>query len=130
MPFLTELRFADPTEGAAVNVETGGIKLTELASCGGCAAKYSAARLEELLQGFVPVEAENLLVGLAPADAQERRADRTPIPGIRPGKAYGGEAIPGRIGTGGWVAAAFAQPREADALPGHRAASASRRRGD
>jgi selenide,water dikinase len=44
------------------------IKLTDLASCGGCAAKYSAARLEELLQGFVPVEAENLLVGLAPAD--------------------------------------------------------------
>jgi selenide,water dikinase len=35
---------------------------------GGCAAKYSAARLEELLKGFVPVEAENLLVGLAPAD--------------------------------------------------------------
>ncbi len=44
------------------------IKLTDLASCGGCAAKYSAARLEQLLAGFVPVEAENLLVGLAPAD--------------------------------------------------------------
>ena len=44
------------------------IRLTELASCGGCAAKYSAARLEELLQGFVPVTSENLLVGLAPAD--------------------------------------------------------------
>ncbi|MDQ3778410.1 MAG: selenide, water dikinase SelD [Actinomycetota bacterium] len=44
------------------------IRLTELASCGGCAAKYSAARLDELLRGFVPVEAENLLVGLAPAD--------------------------------------------------------------
>jgi selenide,water dikinase len=42
--------------------------LTELASCGGCAAKYSAARLEELLKGFVPVESEDLLVGLAPAD--------------------------------------------------------------
>ena len=47
---------------------TGHIKLTDLASCGGCAAKYSAARLEQLLAGFVPVEAENLLVGLAPAD--------------------------------------------------------------
>jgi selenide,water dikinase len=47
---------------------TGQIKLTDLAACGGCAAKYSAARLEELLAGFVPVEAENLLVGLAPAD--------------------------------------------------------------
>jgi selenide, water dikinase len=44
------------------------VKLTDLASCGGCAAKYSAARLEQLLQGFVPVDAENLLVGLAPAD--------------------------------------------------------------
>src|ERR671920_340668 len=47
---------------------TESIKLTDLASCGGCAAKYSAARLEELLQGFVPVASENLLVGLAPAD--------------------------------------------------------------
>src|SRR5918994_4525017 len=44
------------------------VKLTDLASCGGCAAKYSAARLEELLAGFVPAEAENLLVGLAPSD--------------------------------------------------------------
>ena len=35
---------------------------------GGCAAKYPAARLEELLAGFVPVESENLLVGLSPAD--------------------------------------------------------------
>jgi selenide,water dikinase len=42
--------------------------LTGLTVGGGCAAKYSAARLEELLKGFVPVEAENLLVGLAPAD--------------------------------------------------------------
>src|SRR5438874_8182933 len=51
-----------------MDTATGQIKLTDLASCGGCAAKYSAARLEELLAGFVPVEAENLLVGLAPAD--------------------------------------------------------------
>jgi selenide, water dikinase len=49
-----------------VNVDT--VKLTDLASCGGCAAKYSAARLEQLLAGFVPAEAEDLLVGLAPAD--------------------------------------------------------------
>src|SRR3954462_1513616 len=42
--------------------------LTGLTVGGGCAAKYSAARLEELLRGFVPVDAENLLVGLAPAD--------------------------------------------------------------
>lgn len=44
------------------------MKLTELATAGGCAAKYSAARLEELLRGFVPAESENLLVGLDPAD--------------------------------------------------------------
>ena len=45
-----------------------GTSLTSLATSGGCAAKYPAARLEELLRGFVPAEAENLLVGLAPAD--------------------------------------------------------------
>ncbi|HEX7525834.1 MAG TPA: selenide, water dikinase SelD, partial [Gaiellaceae bacterium] len=45
-----------------------GQTLTGLTVGGGCAAKYSAARLEELLKGFVPVEAENLLVGLSPAD--------------------------------------------------------------
>ena len=49
-------------------LETAHVKLTDLASCGGCAAKYSAARLEELLRGFVPVDSEDLLVGLAPAD--------------------------------------------------------------
>ena len=42
--------------------------LTSLAPSGGCAAKYPAARLEELLRGFVPAEADNLLVGLAPSD--------------------------------------------------------------
>jgi selenide,water dikinase len=41
---------------------------TSLPVGGGCAAKYSAARLQKLLEGFVPVEAENLLVGLSPAD--------------------------------------------------------------
>jgi selenide, water dikinase len=51
-----------------VEIDATNVKLTDLASCGGCAAKYSAARLEQLLAGFVPVEAENLLVGLAPAD--------------------------------------------------------------
>src|SRR4051794_5781298 len=44
------------------------VKLTELVTSGGCAAKYPAARLQELLAGFVPVEAEDLLVGLSPAD--------------------------------------------------------------
>ncbi len=51
-----------------MSTDTGRVRLTELAACGGCAAKYSAARLEQLLKGFIPVEAENLLVGLAPAD--------------------------------------------------------------
>src|SRR6188474_800297 len=61
---------AKPISGgtAAVNVNVDTVKLTDLASCGGCAAKYSAARLEQLLAGFVPAEAQNLLVGLAPAD--------------------------------------------------------------
>src|SRR6266480_3471422 len=57
-----------PLGGLLLDIETGRVKLTDLASCGGCAAKYSAARLEQLLAGFVPAEAENLLVGLAPAD--------------------------------------------------------------
>jgi selenide, water dikinase len=43
-------------------------RLTGLPVGGGCAAKYPAARLEELLRGFVPAESENLLVGLSPAD--------------------------------------------------------------
>jgi selenide,water dikinase len=42
--------------------------LTDLAVAGGCAAKYPARLLEELLGGLVPAESENLLVGLAPAD--------------------------------------------------------------
>ena len=47
---------------------TSDVKLSELVTAGGCAAKYAAGRLEELLAGFVPPEAENLLVGLSPAD--------------------------------------------------------------
>jgi selenide,water dikinase len=47
-------------------VET--IELTALARAGGCAAKYSAARLETLLAGLVPAHSEDLLVGLDPAD--------------------------------------------------------------
>ena len=44
------------------------MELTALARAGGCAAKYSAARLETLLAGLVPADAEDLLVGLDPAD--------------------------------------------------------------
>jgi selenide,water dikinase len=44
------------------------IRLTELTSCGGCAAKYSAGLLLELV-GRLPLDSDpNLLVGLAPAD--------------------------------------------------------------
>src|SRR5213082_425761 len=51
-----------------MELDASKVRLTDLAVSGGCAAKYSAARLEELLKGFVPVEAENLLIGLSPAD--------------------------------------------------------------
>jgi selenide,water dikinase len=44
------------------------VPLTSLARAGGCAAKYAAGRLETLLAGLVPAEAEDLLVGLDPAD--------------------------------------------------------------
>ena len=55
--------------------------LTSLAKAGGCAAKYSAARLEELLAGIVPADDTDLLVGLDPADdaAVYRLDDRTAI---------------------------------------------------
>ena len=43
-------------------------RLSGLEAGGGCAAKYSAARLQELLAGFAPAASENLLVGLSPAD--------------------------------------------------------------
>jgi selenide,water dikinase len=44
------------------------VRLTELVSCGGCAAKYSAALLQELVGRVAPVDDPDLLVGLAPAD--------------------------------------------------------------
>jgi selenide,water dikinase len=43
-------------------------RIRPLEAGGGCAAKYSAARLEELLRGFAPAASEDLLVGLAPSD--------------------------------------------------------------
>jgi selenide, water dikinase len=46
----------------------GDVRLTELVSCGGCAAKYSAALLEELVVGLPLEDDPNLIVGLAPAD--------------------------------------------------------------
>jgi selenide,water dikinase len=47
-------------------VET--VPLTSLARAGGCAAKYAADRLETLLAGLSHAHAEDLLVGLDPAD--------------------------------------------------------------
>jgi selenide,water dikinase len=44
------------------------VRLTSLAVAGGCAAKYAAGLLEELLGGIAPAESDNLLVGLDPAD--------------------------------------------------------------
>jgi selenide,water dikinase len=44
------------------------VSLTSLARAGGCAAKYAAGRLETVLAGLVPADAEDLLVGLDPAD--------------------------------------------------------------
>jgi len=44
------------------------VELTSLARAGGCAAKYSAARLEELVGGLVTADVADLLVGLDPAD--------------------------------------------------------------
>src|SRR5918992_369989 len=48
--------------------EAVAVRLTELTTSGGCAAKYAPARLERVLGGFVPAEAAALLVGLSPAD--------------------------------------------------------------
>src|SRR5690349_23686987 len=48
-PYTTLFRSVDRVEASA---------LTGLTVGGGCAAKYSAARLEELLRGFVPAEAD------------------------------------------------------------------------
>src|SRR4026207_1266542 len=58
----------NPFSGGATAVNVDTVKLTDLASCGGCAAKYSAARLEQLLAGFVPAKAGWFRGGLAPAD--------------------------------------------------------------
>jgi selenide, water dikinase len=44
------------------------VALTSLARAGGCAAKYAAGQLDRLLAGIVPADAEDLLVGLDPAD--------------------------------------------------------------
>lgn len=47
---------------------TSSIRLTEWTSCGGCAAKWGASLLTDLLTGFPSVLDPALLVGLAPFD--------------------------------------------------------------
>ena len=54
--------------GCAYSAAVQTVPLTSLAKAGGCAAKYAAAQLETLLGGLVPAEAEDLIVGLDPAD--------------------------------------------------------------
>lgn len=48
--------------------ETSEIRLTELVSCGGCAAKYPAALLQDLVGRLAPSVDPDLLVGLSPSD--------------------------------------------------------------
>lgn len=48
--------------------ERSGSRLTEWTSCGGCAAKWSAATLRELIDGLPVFADSSLLVGLAPFD--------------------------------------------------------------
>jgi selenide,water dikinase len=52
--------------GMAATEDT--VRLTELVSCGGCAAKYSAALLQELVKNIAPLTDPDLLIGLAPSD--------------------------------------------------------------
>src|SRR4026207_1603391 len=58
----------NPFSGGATAVNVDTVKLTDLASCGGCAAKYSAARLEKLLPGFGPGQAQDPHGGRAPGE--------------------------------------------------------------
>jgi selenide, water dikinase len=53
---------------AVTATEDPPVRLTELASCGGCAAKYSAALLQELVGRLAPAAVPDLLVGLEPPD--------------------------------------------------------------
>ena len=65
-----------------MDTETDRVKLTDLASCGGCAAKYSAARLEQLLAGFVPGR------GREPARRARSRRRRRGVPARRRTRAH------------------------------------------
>lgn len=54
--------------GRAYTRDVATPSLTSLAQAGGCAAKYPAERLTALLEGIVPADHADLLVGLDPAD--------------------------------------------------------------
>ncbi len=53
---------------SAVDSEFADLKLTEWTSCGGCAAKWGAALLKDLVADFPAPSDPSLLVGLAPFD--------------------------------------------------------------
>ena len=46
----------------------GDIKMSKLASCGGCGAQVGAGMLSQILQGIPTVKDENLLVGYDTSD--------------------------------------------------------------
>src|SRR5579875_3687487 len=69
MPDEPPVTSADPAIAPTVNgMESGAGGLAGLSVGGGCAAKYAAARLEELVRGLAPARADDLLVGLDPSD--------------------------------------------------------------
>jgi selenide, water dikinase len=63
---------ADPRTPAAADLVGAGtfddLRLTEWTSCGGCAAKWGAALLKDLVAEFPVCDDPSLLVGLAPFD--------------------------------------------------------------
>ena len=63
-----QLHAVPPLECRNVRDPATEVRLTELVSCGGCAAKYSAALLQDLVAGLAPNADPDLLIGLAPSD--------------------------------------------------------------
>jgi selenide,water dikinase len=49
-------------------MDTAGIRLTELSSCAGCAAKLGAAELRSVMERVTPAGSERMLVGYGTAD--------------------------------------------------------------
>jgi selenide,water dikinase len=65
---VTGTELALPRKVLGVEASAEPVQLTSLAVAGGCAAKYAAALLEELLGGIAAADSDDLLVGLDPAD--------------------------------------------------------------